>query len=69
MRLEWGDAATADVAYLPEQNIADFAEVDEITDQKWLVINVENGGIALNGTREQLLQLLASAFTQVLKYA
>ena len=69
MRLEWGDAATAEAAYLPEEDIANFAEIDEINDQSWLVITVENGGIALTGTREELVRLLAQALDQVLKYA
>ena len=70
MQLEWGDAATAEANFLTEKNIACFAEVDDYhPDQGWLVISVENGGVALSGTREELLQLLAHAFTQVLNYA
>lgn len=69
MQLEWGDAAIAEAAYLPEKNIAEFAEINEINDQSWLVITVENGGIALTGTKDELLKLLATAFTQVLNFA
>ena len=69
MQLEWGDAATAEAAYLPEKNIRDFAEVDDYhPDQEWLVITVENGGVALSGTRDELVRLLARALDQVLKY-
>ena len=69
MRLEWGDVATAEAAYLHEENIRNFAVVDDYhPNQAWLVITVENGGVALSGTRDELVRLLARALDQVLKY-
>ena len=62
MRLEWGAATEAAIDYATDEEIATIAEVLSDSDgQKWLVISFEEGGIAIGGTRKEIINLLEAA--------